>query len=185
MAKTSISDPLQIGEVKIPNGTGIIGMTLCPGKKIRSYMTGIWNRDLAIDFKVIQDWGAQAIVNLMEDHEYKLLGIPDYEEQLKSFPMEFFHLPIVDVNPPDQRFTTLWKSAGPKLRKILSNGGKILIHCRGGVGRTGTVAAQLLIELGMPHEDAIAAVRIARPGAIETGAQEQYVYQCKPVNQPR
>lgn len=182
MAKTSISSPLRIDEVKIPNGTGIIGMTLCPGKKAPGYISGLWERDLCIDFKVIQDWGAQAIVNLMEDHEYALLGIPDYEQQLKSFSMEFFHLPIIDGNPPDERFIGLWKSAGPKLRKILSGGGKILIHCRGGLGRTGTVAVQLLVESGMRTEDAIKAVRNARPGAIENPQQEQYVYQCRPVS---
>ncbi|MFZ2417366.1 MAG: tyrosine-protein phosphatase [Smithellaceae bacterium] len=52
---------------------------------------------------------------------------------------------------------------------------KILIHCRGGIDRTGTVAAQLLVELGMPHEKAIKAVRAARYGTIETRDQERYV----------
>jgi len=155
---------------------------LCPGKKINSAQSGPWNRDLDIDLKAIRDWGAQALVNLMEEHEYELLRVPDYVQKVRSFPMEYFHLPIVDVHPPDGRFMGLWKSAGPKLRQILLDGGKILIHCRGGIGRTGTVAAQLLVELGMPHEKAIKAVRAARPGTIETLEQERYVYSCRPVN---
>ncbi len=156
-------------------------MTLCPGKKIQSAMSGVWERDLVIDFKAIQDWGAQAIVNLMEEHEYELLSIPDYVEKVNTYPMEFYHLPIIDVHPPDKRFIDLWKSAGPKLRQILQCGGKILIHCRGGMGRTGTVAAQLLVELGMSHKDAIKAVRDARDGTIETREQENYVYSCRPI----
>ena len=44
MIKTSISHPLRIDEVKIPNGTGIIGMTLCPGKKISSATSGVRDR---------------------------------------------------------------------------------------------------------------------------------------------
>ena len=183
MIKTSISHPLRIDEVKAPNGTGIIGMTLCPGKKINSAQSGPWNRDLDMDLQAIQVWGARALVNLMEEHEYELLRVPDYVAKVRSYPMEYFHLPIVDVHPPDGRFLELWKSAGPKLRQILLDGGKILIHCRGGLGRTGTVAAQLLVELGMPHEKAIQAVRAARQGTIETRDQEKYVYTCRPLNE--
>ena len=35
MVKTSISNLLRIDEVQVPNGSGIIGVTLCPGKKKR------------------------------------------------------------------------------------------------------------------------------------------------------
>ena len=78
MIKTSISHPLRIDEVKAPISAGIIGMTLCPGKKIKSTKSGIWDRDLDMDLQAIQVWGAQALVNLMEEHEYELLRVPDY-----------------------------------------------------------------------------------------------------------
>ena len=182
MVKTSISHPLRIDTVNVPNGGGIIGMTLCPGKKIKSAFSGVWERDLDIDLQAIRDWGAQALVNLMEDHEYALLRVPNYVDTVKAYPMAFYHLPITDVHPPDERFDELWKTAGPKLRQILLDGGKILLHCRGGLGRTGTVAAQLLVELGMSHQEAIRVVRTARPGTIETQDQEKYVYSCQPVN---
>jgi protein-tyrosine phosphatase len=50
-----------------------------------------------------------------------------------------------------------------------------VIHCRGGVGRSGLVAGLILVERGCAPRDAIRQVRISRPGAIETAAQEQYV----------
>jgi ADP-ribosyl-[dinitrogen reductase] hydrolase len=181
MRRISLFHQLWIDEVKIPNGMGIIGMTLCPGKKLHSAVSSVWDRDLDGDLKAIQDWGAQALVNLMEEHEYALLRIPDYKEKVKAYPMEFYHLPIQDAHPPDERFIDLWKNAGPRLRQILSSGGKILIHCRGGQGRTGTVAAQLLVELGVQHKEAIKAVRYARSGTIQTLDQENYIYQCKAV----
>lgn len=167
----------------MPNCIGIVGMTLCPGKKIVSTVSGVWNRDLDIDLQAIQAWGARALVNLMEEHEYDLLHVPDYVAKVSSCQMKFYHLPITDVHPPDKRFFDLWESAGPKLRHILLDGGKVLIHCRGGLGRTGMVAAQLLVELGMPNKYAIKAVRDARPGTIETRDQEKYVYSCRPVNE--
>jgi ADP-ribosyl-[dinitrogen reductase] hydrolase len=89
--------------------------------------------------------------------------------------MLWFHLPIVDVSIPDQRFEEKWDVVGEKLRSILRDGSDVLVHCRGGLGRAGTIASRLLIELGMPPKDAIAKVRTVRPGAIETQAQEEYV----------
>ena len=55
----------------------------------------------------------------------------------------------------------------------------MLLHCRGGIGRTGTIAARLLVEFGFKPADAIALVRRTRPGTIETSAQEQYVLDLK------
>jgi len=49
------------------------------------------------------------------------------------------------------------------------------------LGRTGTIAARLLIEFGLNPDDAIKEVRASRSGAIETSSQEQYVRQCVPV----
>ena len=58
---------------------------------------------------------------------------------------------------------------------LLRSGRDVLVHCRGGLGRAGTIAARLLIELGMEPATAIRQVRAVRPGAIETLEQEKYV----------
>ena len=57
----------------------------------------------------------------------------------------------------------------------LRDGESIVLHCKGGLGRTGMVAARLLVELGCTPEEAIVAVRQARSGTIETREQEAYV----------
>jgi ADP-ribosyl-[dinitrogen reductase] hydrolase len=57
----------------------------------------------------------------------------------------------------------------------------VLLHCMGGLGRSGMVAARLLVELGEEPRTAIQRVRAARPGAIETAAQEAYVLACRAV----
>jgi ADP-ribosyl-[dinitrogen reductase] hydrolase len=43
------------------------------------------------------------------------------------------------------------------------------------LGRTGLVAGLILVERGCAPLDAIRQVRVSRPGAIETAAQERYV----------
>jgi ADP-ribosyl-[dinitrogen reductase] hydrolase len=88
--------------------------------------------------------------------------------------MAWFHLPIVDGWTPDEVFERRWEIAGAELRALLRGGRNVLVHCRGGLGRSGTIAARLLIELGMEPMTAITRVRAARPGAIETSQQEKY-----------
>jgi ADP-ribosyl-[dinitrogen reductase] hydrolase len=138
-------------------------------------MSGAWDRDLALDLDAIRDWGASAIVTLLEPEELTLLRVERLGEEVRRRNMLWFHLPIVDVSIPDQRFDEKWDNAGEELCSILRNGSDVLVHCRGGLGRAGTIASRLLIELGMAPKTAIARVRAARPGAIETRDQEEYV----------
>lgn len=173
--RTSKTDPLQIASIKVPGGEGTIGLTLCPGKKDNSALTGAWDRDLKADIAAIRAWGAAAVVCLMEPVELKLLHVTGLPAAVKSAGMAWFHLPIRDVDIPSSAFETSWRTKGPKLRSMLAEGRRILIHCRGGLGRSGTIAGRLLIESGMNPEQAIALVRKQRPGAIETPAQEANV----------
>lgn len=138
-------------------------------------MTGYWDRDLDLDLDVIRDWGASAVVTLLEAKEFAYLRVERLGEEVTRRNMAWFHLPIVDGSTPDEQFERQWESAGDELRSILRNGGDVLVHCRGGLGRAGTIGTRLLIELGMEPAIAIERVRSKRPGAIETSVQEKYV----------
>jgi len=170
--RTSITSPLQIAEVAVGPNAGRLGLTICPGKKDEG---SAWNRDLAIDLEAIHAWGASTVVTLIEDHEFRFLGVEAMEGQVRSSGMEWLHLPIMDVSVPDQRFEEAWKKAGIELHRRLDAGERVLIHCRGGLGRTGLVAGRILVERGIEPAEAIRIVRAARPHAIETRAQENYV----------
>jgi ADP-ribosyl-[dinitrogen reductase] hydrolase len=172
--RTSITDPLRLDEVTTPGG-GLIGMTICPGKHQLNGATAHWERDLALDIARIAEWGAVAVVTLMESQELERFGVPEIGSVTEAQGMEWYHLPIRDVDVPEARFETLWTYAGHRLRAHLLAGRRILLHCRGGLGRTGTIAARLLVELGTGADAAVAFVRDARPGTIETSAQEAHV----------
>ena len=179
--RTSITHPLQIAEIFAGPGYGKVGVTFCPGKRQPTAMTGGWNRSLDIDLDAVAAWGASAIVTLIEDHEITSLEVSDLGRMTRERHMAWVHLPIRDVSVPDDLFESAWKQADEGLRARLRDGFNVLVHCKGGLGRAGTVAARLLIELGMTPAEAIAAVRKARPGAIETSGQETYVKALQPA----
>jgi ADP-ribosyl-[dinitrogen reductase] hydrolase len=68
-----------------------------------------------------------------------------------------------------------WAALSAQLHGTLERGGRVLVHCRGGLGRAGTIAALMLIERGWSAPQAISDVRAVRPGAIETEEQERWV----------
>jgi len=152
-----------------------VGITFCPGKYDRQAATGYWDRDLSRDLDAICEWGAAAVVTLVEQKELTLLRVERLGEEVLRRRMLWFHLPIVDVSTPDEGFEGQWQIAGGELLTLLRSGRDVLVHCRGGLGRAGTIGARLLIELGVEPVIAIRQVRAARPGAIETRAQERYV----------
>lgn len=181
-ARTSLSHPLLIATVAVGTaGAGRIGISLCPGKQQRHAWTGHWARDLDLDLRAVRDWGATTVVTLVEDHELRDLGVAAMGTAAATLGLEWVHLPIPDATAPGPVFDRDWRREGPRLRACLRGGESIFIHCKGGLGRAGTIAARLLVELGEAPASAIARVRAARPGALEVAAQERQVHGCSSV----
>jgi protein-tyrosine phosphatase len=176
--RTSLSHPLLIATLLV--GPGAVGVTFCPGKQGDSVFGAPWARDIGLDLDVIQAWGASAVVTLVEGHELISLRVPDLGERILERGVRWHHLPIADLNAPGPGFEAGWPGVAAQLRRSVGDGGRVLIHCRGGLGRAGTVAACLLVELGAKPQDAVRRVRAARPNSIETAAQERYVMSYRP-----
>lgn len=172
---TSETHPLRIAELDAPGG-GKIGVTFCPGKHQPEAFSGCWRRDLISDLDVIEIWGANVVVTLVEDHELEALNVPALGIEVRARGLAWLHLPIVDNWIPGAAFEASWNAEAPGLHAVLDRGGRVLVHCKGGLGRAGTIAARLLIERGASPQDAIAAVRRECPGAIENRTQEGYLH---------
>ena len=180
-AIASESHPLRVAAVTPGDGRGRIGITLCPGKTDPAGMTGAWARDLDADLDAIQHWGATAVVSLITEEELDFLSVRGLPGAVRDRHMEWWHAPIPDGWPPGPDLEDSWATAGEAIRDRLRLGFDVLVHCRGGLGRAGTVAARLLVELGASPDDAIRRVRNARSRyAIETASQEAHVARCAP-----
>ena len=72
----------------------------------------------------------------------------------------YCHLPTIDDDAP----TLDHLAAGVAfIRRVIDAGGKVYIHCAGGVGRAPTMAAAYFIAQGMTRDEALALIRRTRP----------------------
>jgi len=172
--RTGCSPGLTIDSVRA--AAGLVGMTSCPGKQ-RVSLSGAWSRDITGDVASICTWGAMIVLCLMEENELRQLEVTDLPRIVRTAGLEWLHMPIVQGSIPGVNWEARWQEIAPRLHDALSAGARILAHCNGGLGRTGTVCARLLIELGADTDAAIRTVRAARPGAIENALQEDYIRQ--------
>jgi len=119
--------------------------------------------------------GARLVVTLLPNQELQSLGLQSLPDRCAPYGLTWAHCPIDDFCPPGPAFEQHWNGVASKVQSLLDKGEGVALHCRAGLGRTGTVAARILIERGLCASDAIGLVRQTRPGSIETTAQEEYL----------
>ncbi|MBI5960592.1 MAG: dual specificity protein phosphatase family protein, partial [Chloroflexi bacterium] len=73
---------------------------------------------------------------------------------------QYCHLPTVDDGAPT--FDHLEKGVD-FIRQVVDSGGKVYIHCAGGVGRAPTMAAAYFISRGLSLDEALKLIRKTRP----------------------
>jgi atypical dual specificity phosphatase len=83
------------------------------------------------------------------------------------------HLPVADFTCPTPAQLDEGVAA---IGRTTSEGHQVAVHCGGGLGRTGTLLACYLVKRGRSPEEALAYLRAARPGSVETSQQEAAVF---------
>lgn len=101
--------------------------------------------------KWMQKEGVNAVINMRIEYDDAEYGLA---------PNEYMYLPTIDDEAP----TIEQLQQGVDFcTHIINNGGKVYIHCKGGIGRAPTMAAAYFISQGMSRDEALALIRKTRP----------------------
>ena len=154
---------------------GTLAMTHCPGRRGTDGHGRAWQRDLVQDVQALRDAGIGTVLTLLSDEELRALGAGDLGVQLQAAGIAWLRYPIVDFGVPDPAALQAWLALQGEVLTRLQRDQRVLVHCAAGLGRTGTMVAVLLKALGDDGDSAVARVRAARPGTVETEAQRRFV----------
>lgn len=150
---------------------GRLFLLSAPGRYLEGWpLDGHASRDL---HWLMEDHGIQILVCLLEDSE--LDGLDGLSSGLEATGMDYIRLPVRDGLIPLDTLPygrEVLRTAG-----LLVDGKAVGIHCREGLGRTGTFAGGLLQALGVTAHESVRRVRAARTGAISNELQEAFVLQ--------
>ncbi|MEH6555760.1 tyrosine-protein phosphatase [Pseudoalteromonas tetraodonis] len=142
--------------LELENGAAFI-FTPCPGTKEADLTTSLAN---------LKSAGATAVLSLLPDKEIEALGVSTLGEQVAQQNIVWYQLPIEDDQAPEQPFFTTFAKVKSELLARIKAQQTLAIHCRGGTGRTGLVAAMLLLELGHPWQQVHTLIQGVRPKAL-------------------
>jgi protein-tyrosine phosphatase len=119
--------------------------------------------------------GIDTVVSLLTGEEERELDLVHEASEARKHDLSFVSYPIPDRGVPSN--TSTLSELLETIHRELENGKCVLVHCRQGIGRTGLVAASLLVRVGMEPESAIQKVSKVRGVHIpETAEQESWIY---------
>lgn len=145
----------------LPLGAGHIGICPMPGR------SGAYAQDLA----TLLHWAPELVVTLTPSAELAAGGAESLPEDLARQGICWVHLPVADFDVPDTETADLWPDTRARVRAVLDRGGRVLVHCMGGCGRSGMAILRLMVESGEDPPAALARLRAVRPCAVETERQ--------------
>ncbi len=148
----------QVAEV--PVLAGWLGITPLPGR----------GGDYPGDLGAIHAWAPDLVISLAGTDEMQ--GRADrLATDLGRIGVAWRHFPITDFGVPTAAEDALWPLLADEAAGWLGRGGRVLVHCKGGCGRSGMIALRLMVGAGEAPDAALARLRAVRPCAVETAAQ--------------
>jgi len=120
--------------------------------------------------------GIDVVVSLLEKPEAAQLDLLEEDKAVEKSGIRFFSFPIPDRGVPASTRDAV--SLITSITGALQQGRNVAVHCRQGIGRSGFIAAGVLMNSGMNPEEAIQVVSSARGAAVpETSEQLRWTQQ--------
>ena len=151
-------------------------------------LQGLWSGKLALSLRprggdwlpdeitAWHDAKIDIVASLLTKEEELDLDLEEEGAEAKRQGLQFLAYPIKDRQVPDSPNSL--RDFVDLLDRDLASGQNVVLHCRQGIGRTGLVAACLLIERGYAPEAAINLLSSVRGVAVpETEEQRQWIFE--------
>ena len=147
---------------------GTLIFTPCPGTK------GVSLND---SLGQLARGGAEAVITLMPEDEMVRNEVSELPQACSEVGLKWFHFPIEDDTSPGREFEQAWRIGRERVFGILDQKGAVAIHCKGGSGRTGLMAAIIMLERNIPYEEVVARVKALRPRSLKLTVHVGYLEQ--------
>lgn len=150
------------------------------------WIPGPWQGKLAIAARPrgadwldseIRDWknaSVDTVLSLLTPDEERDLHLAGEAQVVRDEGLRFASLPV-----PDRQVPSSPSEVAPTLDEIdveLTSGKNVVIHCRQGVGRSGMMAACLLVLRGIDPDSAVHALEKVRGTTVpETAEQRRWI----------
>ncbi len=135
---------------------------------------------LSEQFLAMAQSGVNRVVCLLECDEAQQLGLVDEQLETEQAGMEFVSYPIQDMSLPVSVHDYL--NFTKRLVDEAEDGIHTVVHCRAGIGRTGMIAAGMLLHCGYNALNALEHISTKRGVNVpDTKAQTQWVIECEVV----
>ena len=127
------------------------------------------------DIARLRSEGIDAILSLLTAEEGKNLGLLNEGSVAKTHGITFISFPIPDMQVPSSSEAV--SHVVDTITSELSSGRNVFIHCRQGIGRTGLIAACLLLKSGWTPQKAMEHLSAARGLPVpETEEQRRWIH---------
>lgn len=141
-----------------PMLSGQLLFTPCPATKGSSLVDAV---------ATLKQAGATGIITLMADAELAENAAAELAQVCQQMDLKWYQLPVADDAAPADDFQAAWQQHSTEILQHLQAGETLAIHCKGGSGRTGLIAAQIVLAAGGELNATIAAVQAIRPRALQ------------------
>lgn len=142
---------------------------LRPGELAGTPLPGVFH-DRDYDLAALNRVGIRHLINLTE-HEMEVEGPA-------RFGIVSHWFPVIDMAPPSM---TQAAAICSLIDRLIAAGEPVAVHCRAGLGRTGTVLAMHLIWSGQAALEALEAVRRIEPRWVQSEMQIEALEQFRAV----
>jgi len=132
----------------------------CPGAGRLAIVSRPAESRLSEDVAAWREAGVTLVASLLEPEEQRQLGLGDEAALCRAHGIAFLSFPIPDGGVPASPVDTA--ALARRLADVIEAGGTVGVHCRASIGRSGMIAASVLMALGHSEGHALEAVATGR-----------------------